>query len=92
MSGVKTDPLSSTPRVIPLDSRALESRAIIPSAAKASSDGATVVQVGPELPSPEAASKVVDVIAERLAAEPSKALNAVSNLDADRINRLLLDE
>lgn len=92
MSGVKTDPLSSTPRVVPTENRALESRATIPSVAKPSSEGATVVQVGPELPSPEAASKVVDAIAERLAAEPSKALNAVSNLDADRINRLLLDE
>ena len=92
MNGVKADPLSSVSRGTPADSRAVDNRANSPAATTPSSEGATVVQIGPELPSAEAASKVVDAITERLAADPSKALSAVSNLDADRINRLLLDE
>ena len=55
-------------------------------------DAATVVDVGPELPSPEAAQTAGERLAEKLAAEPQGALRAISNLDLNRINRLLLED
>ena len=62
------------------------------SADGATPDVATVIQVGPELPSPEAATAVASAITERLSSEPSRAMAAVSNLDAARINQLLSDD
>ena len=55
-------------------------------------DGASVVEVGPEISSHEAAHGVIEGITEQLASQPSGAMNAIRNLDATRIQRLLLED
>ncbi|NDC36605.1 MAG: hypothetical protein EBZ48_00980 [Proteobacteria bacterium] len=55
-------------------------------------NGATVVRVGPDLPSADAAQSTTKNISEQLATNGGQAVAAIGALDAHKINQLLLDE